>query len=67
MRLEKGLELCFGNCADLLRCDGAVAKQEEGWNSANVELGWGFWIFVNVELDDAELSDGRTAAAWTPP
>ena len=55
MCLEKRLELCFGNCADLLRGYGAVAEQEQGWNTANIELGRGFGILVNVELDDAEL------------
>lgn len=52
---EKRLELCFGNCADLLRGYCAVAKQQQGWNTANVESGWGFGILVDVELDDAEL------------
>src|SRR5688572_3926113 len=55
MCLEKRLELCFGNCADLLRGYGAVAEQEQGWNAANIELRWGFRILVDVELDDAEL------------
>ena len=55
MFLEKRLELCFGNCAYLLRGYGAVAEQEQGWNSANVEFGWGFRILVDVELDDAKL------------
>ena len=55
MFLEKKLELCFGNCADLLRGDGAVAEQEQGWNAANVELGRGLGVLVDVELDYAEL------------
>src|SRR6187549_1503437 len=55
MFLEERLELCFGDCADLLRGDGAVAEQEQGWNSANVELGWGFGVLVDVELHYAKL------------
>ena len=43
------------DCADLLRGYGAVAEQEQGWNSANIELGWGFWILVDVELHYAKL------------
>ena len=55
MFLEKRLELCFGNCANLLRGYGAVAEQEQGWNSANVEFGWGLRILVDVQLHDAKL------------
>jgi len=55
MCLEKRFELCFGNCADLLRGYGAVTKQQQGWDSANIELGRGFRVLIDVELDDAEL------------
>src|SRR5438045_2157775 len=55
MFLEKRLELCFGNCAYLLRGYGAVAEQEQGWNSANVEFGWSFGVLVDIELHDSEL------------
>src|SRR5262245_36646123 len=55
MFLEKRLELCFGDCADLLRGNGTVAEQEQGWNSANIKLWWGFRILVDVELHYAKL------------
>src|SRR5688572_2929404 len=56
MCLEKRLELCFGNCADLLSGYHAVAEQEQGWDSADIELGRGFRILIVVQLDLAELA-----------
>src|SRR5687767_13098642 len=55
MFLEKRLELCFGNEADLLRGDRAVTKEKQSRDTADVEFGWCLGILVDVELDDAEL------------